>query len=198
MWKLLVKDLKVEIRRKFEILSSASFVLISSLLVAQASFVTTEDLIAPSFFVIVIFIAVFTSTTSFVREMDSKTIYGLKLLPIPPHIIFLAKALFTFILIIFQGFLELLFLSLFSNRFDLFKLTPVFILFSFYISVVSAFASALVMYSEGRSFLIPMIIFIFTFPTIVTLLKLDALTLLLETLAVTLAIATLSPYILEE
>ena len=198
MWAILIKDLKVEVRRRFEILASLSFVLVSSLLIAQASFLTTRDLLTPAFFVVIVFIAVFTSTTSFVREMDAKTIYGLKLLPIPPYAVFLAKSAFAFILIVFQGFLELTFLAVFSNDFGLFALTPVFIVFSFYIAVISAFASALVMYSEGRSFLIPMIVFVFTVPIITTLLRLDVVVLFLETLAITLAITTLSPYVLEE
>ena len=74
---------------------------------------------------------------------------------------------------------------------------PIFIIFSFHISVISAFASALVMYSEGRSFLIPMIVFIFTLPIIIPLLRFDLITLLLETLAISLSVFSLSSYILE-
>ncbi len=197
MISLIIKDFKIELRRKFEILSSLTFVTISSLLIAYASFLTTQKIIIPSFFVVVLFIAIFTSTTSFIREMDSKTIYGLKLVPISPSLIFFAKTTFTFLLILFQGFLELLLLSIFSNSFALLSIIPIFIIFSFHISVISAFASALVMYSEGRSFLIPMIVFIFTLPIIIPLLRFDLITLLLETLAISLSVFSLSSYILE-
>lgn len=197
MISLIIKDFKIELRRKFEILSSLTFVTISSLLIAYASFLTTQKIIIPSFFVVVLFIAIFTSTTSFIREMDSKTIYGLKLVPISPSLIFFAKTTFTFLLILFQGFLELLLLSIFSNSFALLLIIPIFIIFSFHISVISAFASALVMYSEGRSFLIPMIVFIFTLPIIIPLLRFDLITLLLETLAISLSVFSLSSYILE-
>ncbi len=197
MISLIIKDFKIEMRRKFEILSSLTFVTISSLLIAYASFLTTQKIIIPSFFVVVLFIAIFTSTTSFIREMDSKTIYGLKLVPISPSLIFFAKTTFTFLLILFQGFLELLLLSIFSNSFALLSIIPIFIIFSFHISVISAFASALVMYSEGRSFLIPMIVFIFTLPIIIPLLRFDLITLLLETLAISLSVFSLSSYILE-
>ncbi|RLI85329.1 MAG: hypothetical protein DRP01_06435 [Archaeoglobales archaeon] len=196
MFEVLIKDFRVEIRRRFEILASLSFVLISSLLIAQASLIS-KDIILPSFFIVIIFLAVFTSTTSFVREMDSKTIYGLKLLPIHPYKIFLEKSLFTFLLILFQGFLEMFFLAVFSSV-SLFEHIPIFIIFSFYIATVSSFSSALVMYSEGRGFLIPMLIFIFTYPVLAPLLRLDTFTLILETLSVSLAMVSLSPYILED
>jgi len=197
MLEIIVEDLKVEIRRRFEVLASLSFVLSSSLLIAQAGLVS-KSIIYPAFFIVVIFLAVFTSTTSFLREMDSKTIYGLKLLPIHPYTVFLAKSLFTFLLIVFQGFLEMIFLAIFSNDFGLFGLTPIFLIFSFYIAVISSFSSALVMYSEGRGFLIPMLIFIFTSPVLIPLLRLDLFTLILETLSVSLAMVSLSPYILED
>uniref|UniRef100_A0A7C3UE60 Uncharacterized protein n=1 Tax=Geoglobus ahangari TaxID=113653 RepID=A0A7C3UE60_9EURY len=192
MWELLIKDIKVELRRGFEILASVSFVLISSLLLAQ----TSINLVA-SFYVLIVFLAVFISTTSFVREMDSKTLEGLKLLPTPSYVIFLEKAVFSFLLIIFQGFLGMLFLSLFSNSFELLGILPLFVVFSLYISVISSFSSALVMFSEGRSFLTPMIVFVFTAPIIPTLLKGDVLSLAVETVAVILIATILATFILE-
>ncbi|ADB57707.1 hypothetical protein [Archaeoglobus profundus] len=198
MLELLIKDLKIEVRRKFEILASLSFVLVSSLLIAQSSYLLARNLIVPAFFIVLIFVAVFTSTTSFLREMDSKTIYGLKLLPYHPYTIFIAKTIFTFVLILFQGFLGMVFLAVFSNDFSLFGLTLTFIVFSFYIAIISAFSSALVMYSEGRSFLIPMIVFVFAVPVLTPLLKQDTVALILESSAVTLALVSLSPYILED
>ncbi len=194
---LVVKDFKVELRRKFEILSSLTFVAVSSLISAYASFLTTKDILVPSFFIIVVFIAVFTSTTSFIREVDSKTIYGLKLIPTSPVIVFLSKTLFTFSLVILQGLVELLLLSIFSNDFNLIAILPIFVVFSFYVAVVSAFSSALVMFSEGRGFLIPMIVFIFTLPVVSPLLNMDLTTLLIETVAISLSIVSLSSYILE-
>lgn len=192
MWELLIKDIKVELRRGFEIIASISFVLVSSLLLAQ----TSINLVA-SFYVLVVFLAVFTSTTSFIREMDSKTLEGLKLLPTPSYIIFLEKAVFSFILIIFQGFLGMLFLSLFSNSLELLEIFPLFVVFSLYISVISSFSSALVMFSEGRGFLIPMMVFVFTAPIIPTLLKGDVLSLAIETIAVILIATVLTTFVLE-
>lgn len=189
MWELLIKDFKVELRRGYELLASISFVLISSLLLSQVG--------ADQFFVLIVFISVFTSTTSFVREMDSRTLEGLKLLPTPNYMIFLEKSLFSFILIIFQGFLGLVFLSVFSNNLKLLEIIPIFIVFSLYLSVISSFSSALVMFSEGRGFLIPMMIFVFTAPIIPTLLRGDVLSLFVETIAVMLIATVLTTFILE-
>lgn len=192
MLELLIKDIKVELRRGFEILASLSFILLSSLLLAQ----TGVNLTA-SFYVLIVFLAVFTSTTSFVREMDSKTLDGLKLLPTPSYVIFLEKAVFSFILIISQGCLGMLFLSIFSNSFELFDFFPLFVVFSLYLSVISSFSSALVMFSESRGFLIPMMVFVFTAPIIPTLLKGDILSLVVETIAVILITTVLATFVLE-
>ncbi len=193
----LIKDFKIEFRRKFEVLASLSFVLVSALILSQASFFTTKSILIPSFYIVVVFIAVFTSTTSFVREKDSKTLEGLMLLPIHPSTIFLAKTFFSFILITIQGFIELLFLAVFSNYFELLNLLPTFLVFSLYMAVVSAFSSALVMFSEGRGFLIPMIVFVFTIPIVSTLLSGNLAILLIETLSVSLAIVSLSTYLFD-
>ena len=192
MLELLIKDIKVELRRGFEILASLSFILLSSLLLAQ----TGVNLTA-SFYVLIVFLAVFTSTTSFVREMDSKTLDGLKLLPTPSYVIFLEKAVFSFILIISQGCLGMLFLSIFSNSFELFDFFPLFVVFSLYLSVISSFSSALVMFSESRGFLIPMMVFVFTAPIIPTLLKGDILSLVVETIAVIIITTVLATFVLE-
>ncbi|WP_457549065.1 heme exporter protein CcmB [Archaeoglobus sp.] len=197
MIELLIKDFKIEFRRKFEILASLSFVLVSALILSQASFFTTKVILIPSFYIVVVFIAVFTSTTSFVREKDSKTLEGLMLLPIHPSTIFVAKTIFSFILITIQGSIELFFLAIFSNNSELLNQFPTFLVFSLYMAVVSAFSSALVMFSEGRGFLIPMVVFIFTIPVVSTLMSGNLVILLIETFSVSLAIVSLSTYLFE-
>ena len=196
MW-LILKDLKVETRRCFEILASISFVLISSLLISYASHYTTIELIVPSLWLVITFIAVFTSTMSFTREVDSKTLYGLKLLPISAQTVFISKVVFTFILIVIQGFIAVFALVLFSGYIELLKIIWIFLIFSAYISVVSAFSSALVMYSEGRGYLMPMLIFIFTVPILMALIKQDLPVLILEVTAMSCVIISLASYVLE-
>jgi len=166
---ILLKDLKVEIRRLFEILASISFVTVASLVIAQSAFKSlTPQLVVPALWVILIFIAIFTSTTTFTREADKKTLYGLKIIPVSPSIVFLSKTIFILMLMLFQGTIEILLLTVFSSQWYLLSpnIIVVFIILSVYVSAVAAFTSAIVMYSEGRSFLIPMLVLIFTAPII--------------------------------
>jgi len=194
---LILKDLKVESRRGFEIISLFLFVLVASFLISQSSYFMSRKITIPAFWLTIIFVSVFVSTTTFVREIDSKTIFGLKLLPISPLLMFISKTAFTYILVISQGFFGMLFLALFSSNWKIFSITPLFIVFSFYLSSVSSFSSALVMYSEGRSFLIPMLIFIFVAPIILTVLKSDVFTLLLESIVLFLTFIALFEFVIE-
>ncbi len=196
LW-LLLKDIRVESRRGFEVISVILFVFISSLLISQSSYVISRDTIVPAFWLTVVFIAIFTSTTSFIREIDKNTFFGLKLLPVSPLTVFMSKTIFTFILISSLGTLELLLLATFSSYWEILDLITIFMVFSLYLSIVSSFSSALVMYSEGRSFLVPMLMFIFISPVILTILKQDIYTLLIETSVLFAAFLTLSEYVLE-
>ncbi len=192
---LILKDLKLSIRRGFEVLASLSFVLISALLISQANLYA--EVLVPALWIVVVFIAVFTTTTSFIREFDSKTLQGLLLSPISPQIVFFSKVLFSYILIVLLGLIEILFLYIFSGCDHVFEVIPIFLIFSFYISIVSAFSSALVMYSEGRGFLIPVIVFVFTIPVIPTVFEQRIFFLLIETAAIALAIFSISSYVIE-
>ncbi len=206
---MLVKDLMVESRRGFEILASMGFISAAALVIAQAAFESlTPKLVIPAFWITILFIAIFTSTTAFVREADKKTLPGLRLIPISPSVIFLSKTLFTFLLILGQGFIEIILLAVFSSQWYLIsdRVLITFVVSSLHISAIAAFASALVMYSEGRAFLIPMLIFVLTAPIIPTVLTLanpsypfEMVTfaiLLLETLIMVTATAVLSEFVL--
>ena len=166
---MFMKDVMIEARRGFEILASIGFISASSIIIAQAAVKSfTPQFVIPALWIIVIFIAVFTATTTFVREVDKKTIYGMKLLPIPPSIIFISKMLFTLLLILLQGVFSLILLAVFSDQLYILStdMLIVFTILSIHISAVASFTSALVMYSEGRAFLIPMLVFILTIPVI--------------------------------
>jgi ABC-type transport system involved in cytochrome c biogenesis permease component len=166
---MLAKDLTVEARRGYEVLASVGFVLTASLVVAQAAQSVVAPLIAVAgVWVILLFAAVFASTTTFVREVDKRTIYGLRSSPLPPRALFLAKDIFTLLLLLSQGALELVVVAVMANEPAL--LTPasvlVLVLFSAHVAAVSAFVSAIVMYSEGRSFLIPMLVIVLAAPVV--------------------------------
>ena len=169
IYHMLMKDVMIEARRGFEVLASIGFVSASSLIIAEAAVKSvTPRFVIPALWIIVVFIAVFTATTTFVREVDKKTIYGMKLLPISSSTIFISKMLFTLLLILLQGGFSLILLAVFSGQLYMLSLNMliVFIVLSIHVSAIASFTSALVMYSEGRAFLIPMLIFILTIPII--------------------------------
>lgn len=169
VYAIIKKDLTLELRRGYEYLSSLAFVIAASLVISQIiSKLFREDLFIPSIWIVIVFIGIFTTSNSFIREVDKKTIYGLRLLPIPASTVFLSKTIYTYILVLSQSILYLMFQTLFTMlspklSIDLFIIL---VIFTFNISVIASFTSALVMYSEGRSFLIPMLIFIFSLPVI--------------------------------
>ncbi len=169
IYHFLLKDIQVEARRGFEVLASIGFISAASLIVAEVAVRSfTPQFVIPALWIIVVFIAIFTATTTFVREVDKRTIFGVRLLPIPPSIIFLSKMVFSFILILFQGGISLLILAVFSGQLYMLSTNVlfVFIALGLHVSAIASFTSALVMYSEGRAFLIPMLVFILTIPVI--------------------------------
>ncbi len=204
------KDLTLEVRRGYEYLSSLAFVIAASLVISQIIVkLFREDLFIPSIWIVIVFIGIFTTSNSFIREVDKKTIYGLRLLPIPSSTLFLAKTIYTYILVFTQSLLYLLFQMLFTMMIPklTIQLVVTLLLFTFNISVIASFTSALVMYSEGRSFLIPMLIFVFSLPIIpfATVLSdpglptspLDLPFFIIETFTVFIAFTFLSEYLLE-
>ncbi len=194
---LILKDLKVEFRRGFELLSLLLFVLLVSLLISQSSYFLSESVLVPSLFILVIFISIFVSTMTFTKEMDKGTIFSIKLAPVHPSLVFTSKFIFTFILVTLNGLIAILFLVLFSSAYNLLNILHVFILFSAYLSVVSSFSSALAMYSESRSSLASMLIFIFVMPIIPSILKMDVLILFIGFLVMFLTFILLFDYIME-
>jgi ABC-type transport system involved in cytochrome c biogenesis permease component len=164
---LIWKDLLIEFRRPFELLASVSFIIGASILVSEAAFKSLNpELIIPSLWILIVFVSIFTTTISFTREVDKKTIYGLRLLPISPIYIFVSKIVLTLTMVILQGAIVLLAVSLFSPTVNILNIRVIyaFILLSIQLSIIASFISAIVMYSEGRSFLIPMFILIFVIP----------------------------------
>ena len=194
---LVLKDLKIEIRRGFELSSLFLFVLLVSLLISYSSYFVFKYVAIPSFFILVIFVAIFSSTTTFVREVDKNTLLGLKIAPIKPATVFMSKSIFTFILVSINGLFASIFLTVFTRSFAPLEILPAFFVFAVYVSTVSSFSSALVMYSEGKSSLIPMLTFVFVFPIIPSLMNLNVQILALETALIFLAFTVLFDYLME-
>jgi len=167
-WAILLKDLRLELRRKYEIFSMFTFALLS---IISFSFSlgpapsNVLDVIPTSLWVIILFTGIISFTTVFIREMDKGTMDGLRSLPSSPQAIFLGKTFYCFIL---MGIVEFVLIPasmiLFNYSFnsDLALVILTFVLGTFNIALIGSMVSALTMYSESKTILIPLL----TFPLI--------------------------------
>ena len=207
---LIYKDFRVELRRKHEILASLAFVSVASLAMSLFAYRSLiPEFVVPSLWLFTLFIGIFVSMITFISEYDKHTLEGLRLLPLRPSTIFFAKTIYSYLITLFESLVALIMLSIFSSTYILFKpeIVVVLLLFTLYISSISSFTSMLVMYSEGRSFLIPVLIFILSVPMLLPLVSvsmpmipfniMDVYLLLAGTSSFFFVALTLSEYVLE-
>ena len=100
-WQILLKDLRLELRRKYEIYSIIILALISNLSFGFAlgpSNPNITDFISGMLWVPILFIGMLGFTTGFVREMDGGSIEGLRAAPISPQAILAGKTVYIFLL----------------------------------------------------------------------------------------------------
>ena len=167
------KDILVEVRRSYEVLSilffAATSIIVSSIawgapvaIGAEAGSVT--------FWIVLFFVNILILTTTFAREMDRGTIGGMRTLPCSPMAILMGKVIYSFTFLALNllvmiplsiSFLNMEMGVLFS------KLLPVLLLGILDLSFVGAFVSSLVMYSEGKTLLLAFLLFPISFPVLV-------------------------------
>ncbi len=167
------KDLKLEIRRKYEVLSMITFALIS-VLVSSFSlgpfFPYSNDVVPALIWIIFLFAGMLGFYTAFSREMEQGTINGLRLLPTSCQVILIGKILYGFLL---MGIIEVavvpLSMVLFGYSFnsDFLFVILVFVLGTVDFAVVGAAVSGLTMYTESRTILIPLLTFPLVLPIII-------------------------------
>lgn len=165
---LLRKDLTVEIRRSQEILVVFMFPL--AVIIGLGFMVSTMyagflayHLIWP----LMLFEAVFLTTTIFMREVEKGTMNGIKLLPCSPVVVCIAKSIYAFIFTLSTS-IEALILLVFFGRLHppSIQVYYIVLLVSINIALISTFSSVLTMYSEGKFIIIPFIITLLSIPSI--------------------------------
>lgn len=166
---LLKKDLAVEVRRRQEILVIFIFPLavITGLSFVVATMQLTELLVYHLIWPLMLFEAVFLTTTIFTREEEKGTMNGIRLLPCSPVVVCIAKSLYAFIFTLLTSIEALILLTFFA------RLQPpptstyyVVVLVAINIALISTFSSALTMHSEGKSIVIPFIVTFFSTPSL--------------------------------
>ncbi len=168
------KDLKVELRRSYEILSLLTFSM-SSLLLCSFAWRSTgsinPEVASVVLWIILYFTSILVFTTSFSREMDRGTLGGLKTLPCPSISILFGKSIYTLILLLLVELillpLSVIFLNLnLIGGTGLFLL--VFILGVIDLSVAGSFVSSLVLFSEGKNILLSFLLFTICMPVLIS------------------------------
>jgi heme exporter protein B len=169
---LLWKDFTVEARRALELVTTLLF----SLIVASFVGFSVSKFSPDRFVGLVIggtgivltqaFIAIFVAIMSFVREADRGTLTGLKLAPVTPVTLYVSKLIFTLILV--EVFTVIAYGALIY--FGGYTLEPmrgslaILLASGLYLSVVSAFTSALSIHLEAKLALIPTLVLALSAP----------------------------------
>ena len=162
------KDVIVEVRRMYEIVAMISFPITGVIAFTYLYQETTGIGPLAFIFIITILSTLFITTTSFQREYDKKTLYGLLTLPITPAMLFLSKLLYTFLMVTVTSLTTLFMTSAMIGlpELNMAELITVLLVFNLNLSSISSLVSAITMYSEGKTLLIPLIIMIYSFPII--------------------------------
>lgn len=167
------RDLLIESRRIYEILSTiffaASTVILASIAWGTPISITVEEG-AASLWIIIFFTSVLSFTTSFAREMDRGTIGGLKTIPCSPFAILLGKVLYSIaLLLLVLGVLlplSIVFLNI-QPSLKILELLLILIVGVVNLSFAGSFVSSIVMYSEGKVLLLPFLLFPISIPIFV-------------------------------
>lgn len=165
---LIWKDVLVEIRRMYEIVAIVSFPS-AGVIAFTYLYQETSGMGPLAFtFIITILSTLFITTTSFQREYDKKTLYGLLTLPTSTAIVFLSKMLYTFLMVMITGFTTLFMTSVMIGlpQLSLNDLIMTLLIYKLNLASISSLVSAITMYSEGKILLIPLIIMVYSFPII--------------------------------
>ena len=169
IYAILKKDLKVESRRSYELISLVAFPMAASLSFGYlCQGVDLPTLPFVFLWLTLMFTVVFTTVTSFIREAERKTISGLKALPCSPLTLYLSKFLYALLLNTVLGLTTLSLIGIFMG-FKTSLIPEFFLLFIFELaclSAISSFASALTMQSEGKTLLLPFFLFLFSLPSV--------------------------------
>lgn len=169
--RMLWKDVKLEMRSIPELGSAIIFsIASSSLLSFSLDRLTLRDplpLAGTGLTLIALFLAVFTSVMTVVREEDLGTLDGIRMSPVDPLILFLSKLILSIVLLetlLLISFITTLALSGWRQG----ALHLFFLISSsgIYLASISALASALSVYLRARGVLLPTMILVLSLPFI--------------------------------
>jgi len=167
------RDILIESRRAYEIVSTIFFAVSAVILISVAwgtpISITIEEGTA-SLWIIIFFTSILSFTTSFAREIDRGTIGGLRTLPCSPLAILFGKVMYsTAIMLIVLAVLlplSIVFLNI-QLSIKFFDLLLILVIGIVDLSFVGSFVSSITMYSEGKTLLLPFLLFPLCLPVFV-------------------------------
>ncbi len=157
------KDIRSQMRKKFELFAMFLFSMVSVLAFALASEGDVSQDAASGFLWVIIFLTgMFGFSPVFLSEVESGTLRGLALTPTPAWAIYLGKVIYGFVLMaVVEIFLIPIALVLMNFSFagDLSLVVLVFIVGTLDLAAVGSKASALTMPAESKATIYPLVYF---------------------------------------
>ena len=170
--RLTYKDLKVEFRRGYELLSILTFA-VSSILIVSFNWRSMNSpepqVISIVLWIITFFSSILILTTSFAREVDRGTIEGLRSIPVYTESVLLSKFIYGFTLMILIILISLFSSLVFMNVNSLYLLSLIFSFFLGYLNLmlVGSMISAMLIYSEGKTLLMSFLLLPASIPVLI-------------------------------
>jgi ABC-type transport system involved in cytochrome c biogenesis permease component len=168
---LVAKDFTVDMRRRIESGSTLIFAVAAGVLVAYLMGGVagiTPAAMAVSVSLVLLFLAVYGSLAGFVREAEKGTLDGLRLAPIGPEALYVAKLIYSYILLAVNAVAYSFTVALFGGAWE--AVSPyalaATLLASLYLASLSSFTSAILVFSEARGVLMPVMILVLSLPYI--------------------------------
>jgi len=163
------RDILLDLRRRVEAGSMLVFSLAAGVLAAyvmKGVAGVNAAAASVSLVLVLIFLAVFGSLSSFVREADRGTLDGLRLTPVGAEVVFLAKFVYSFAVITVQALVFIMSVGLFAQMEVMFNpvVLMLMIVSSMYLAAVSSFTSAILVFSEARAVLMPVMVLVLVLP----------------------------------
>ncbi len=168
---MVAKDVRVDMRRRVEASSVAVFavaagVLSSYIMGGVAGISPAAASVSAS--LVMVFLAVFGSLAGFVREADRGTLDGLRLAPVGPEAVYLAKLAYTYALIAVSTLIYLAVVAIFGGLGE--ALSPASLAATLasclYMAAASSLTSAILVFSEARGVLMPVMVMVLVLPFI--------------------------------
>ncbi|MFO7966101.1 MAG: heme exporter protein CcmB [Archaeoglobaceae archaeon] len=167
------KDLKIEFRTKNTINLMILFALITSIMFSIAIPIGVPEDVTPPLFsgllwLVFLFVGMLGYGRAFLREVELETLEGLKLSPLTPNDILLGKIGYNLVVMLLM---EAIVLPIFIGLFDLQIANPLMAIGAITLGntgfvIVASSLSILVLNSQARELLLPIIMFPIIFPII--------------------------------